>query len=458
MQKLSERQPLLLDGNIKGLLLLFFPILLMTFSNCLFLIVEKVFLGRLAPEAMTAAVSAAYACQVTQLPTVALAMMAQICVGRWHGAQEWASIGPGIWQFIWFSLLSMFITVPLGLIYESYYFHGTSIEFIVLPYYRTLLAINFLFPLAATLSCFFLGQGKTRLILVLTLISQGIKILFAYLFIFGWGNLIPAWGLLGGVFSTFLAQGGICLVLLGVFLQPRFQKIYNSSDWTFKPKLFWECIQPGLLRAMNRVLIVTSWAAIAHLMTAKEGEYSIVLSVGGALFLFLPFLGDAICQAQITVVSHLLGSKRYLELNQAFKSGVILVSSSVLLCGIPLVVFPLQTFDLLFSKVEMTPESTKSVFLGVWASFMFFTFTCIPISYILAFQDTKFSLFMGIMSWLIGYLFMYLAIELFSMPADQFWLVLTITHAVNALLYQWRMKKLESALPMAASPHIEAAS
>lgn len=455
MQGLSERQPLLLDGKIKGLLHLFFPILLMTFSNCLFLIVEKVFLGRLAPEAMTAAVSAAYACQVTQLPTVALAMMAQVCVGRWHGAQEWTSIGPGIWQFVWFCLLSMFITVPIGLLYERYYFHGTSIEAIVLPYYRSLLAINFLFPLAATLSCFFLGQGKTRLILVLTLISQGIKILFAYLFIFGWGNLIPAWGLLGGVFSTFLAQGGFCLVLLGVFLQPRLKKIYHSSDWTFKPKLFWECIQPGLLRAMNRVLSVTSWAAIAHLMTAREGDYPIILSVGGTLFLFLPFVGDAICQAQITVVSHILGSKRYSELHRAFRSGLTLVSSTILLCAIPLLIFPFQTFDWLFPKVEMTPEAIKNIFLGVWASFAFFTFTFIPISYVLAFKDTKFSLFMGVMSWAIGYLFMYLAIEFYSMPADQFWLVLTITHALNALFYQWRMKKLESTLPM---PYAEAAS
>jgi MATE family multidrug resistance protein len=456
MQRLSERPSLLLDGKIKGLLLLFFPILLMTFSNCLFLFIEKIFLGQLSSEAMTAAVSAAYACQVTQLPTVALAMMAQVCVGRWYGAQEWTSIGPGIWQFIWFSLLSMLITVPIGLLYERYYFHGTSIEAIVLPYYRTLLSINFLFPLAATLSCFFLGQGKTRLILVLTLISQGIKILFAYLFIFGWGNLIPAWGLLGGVFSTFLAQGGFCLVLLGVFLQPDFKKIYSSSNWTFKPKLFWECIQPGILRAMNRVLIITSWAAIAHLMTTKEEDYPLVLSVGGTLFLFLPFLGDATCQAQITVVSHLLGSKRYLELNRAFRSGLTIVSTTIILCGIPLVVFPLQTFDLLFSKVEMTPESIKNVFLGVWASFVFSTFACIPISYVLAFKDTNFSLFMGLMCWMIGYLFMYVAIEVFVIPADQFWSMLAITYAVNALLYQWRMKKLESALPMTASPHLEA--
>jgi Na+-driven multidrug efflux pump len=115
-------------------------------------------------------------------------------------------------------------------------------------------------------------------------------------------------------------------------------------------------------------------------------------------------------------------------------------------------------FDYLFPKVEMTPESIKNVFFGVWASFVFFTFAFIPISYILAFKDTKFSLFMGIMSWGIGYLFMYLAIEFFSMPADQFWLMLAITHAANALFYQWRMKKLESALPIATSPHIEATS
>lgn len=454
MKKLSESTPLSLDGKLKELLTLFFPILLITFSNCFFLMVEKIFLGRLSADAMTAAVSASYACQISQLPTIALVMMAQVFVGRWHGAQQWMMIGPGIWQFIWFCVLSMFITVPISLLYERYYFYDTSLEEIVLPYYRTLISINFLFPLGATLSCFFLGRGRTRLILFLTLFSQAIKVFLAYLFIFGWKDLIPPFGLLGGVYSTFIAQGAFCTVLLIVFLKPSFKKLYNSGDWTFRPKLFWECVQPGLLRAMNRILTITSWAATAHLMTAKDGSYALVLSVGGTLFLFLPFLGDAICQAQTTIVSQILGARRYLTLHQAFKSGLILVLMAILLCGIPLLIFPLETYQYLFPKIEMSSESVQSVLLGVWASFVFVTASYIPISSILAFKDTIFSLFMGVMSWIHGYFFMYVAIEVFAISAEHFWLVLSISHLITALLYLWRMRRLEYGLPIATSNYV----
>ena len=145
-------------------------------------------------------------------------MMAQVFVGRWLGAQEWKAIGPGIWQFIWFSVLSMFITVPCQLIYGKFYFHGTGLEEVVLPYFYLLVGINFLYPLGSTLACFYLGQGKTRLVLWVTISSQVGKLLFAYLLIFGWGGWIPSLGLLGGAVSTLVAQGGFCLALLGVFL------------------------------------------------------------------------------------------------------------------------------------------------------------------------------------------------------------------------------------------------
>ena len=64
--------------------------------------------------------------------------------------------------------------------------------------------------------------------------------------------------------------------------------------------------------------------------------------------------------------------------------------------------------------------------------------------YILAFKDTKFSLFMGTLNWINGFLLMYISIEVVKIPADQFWLVLSLMHAITALLYLWHMKWLKS--------------
>ena len=397
---------------------------------------------------MEAAVNAAYACQIFQGSCVALAMMAQVFVGRWKGAGDWKSIRPGIWQFIWFSILSTVLTLPLSILYGIYYFHGTDIEFIVKPYYYLLVSINFLYPLAATLTCFYLGQGKTLLILCATIGSQILKLTLAYLLIFGWSDWLPAFGLLGGVLSTFIAQGCFCAVLFFVFLNRKNVDNYNTHEWKFQPKLFWECIHPGILRAFTRILNFLCWASVSHLMTAKGGDHLLMLSIGGSLFLFIAFLGDAICQTQVTVVSQILGSKNYAAMSTAFRSGFILVLISVGLLGIPLLLFPSISFYYLFPNIILSDSAISTLFFGVWVSAAFYTYGFLPISYILAFKDTKFSLFMGTLNWINGFLLMYISIEVVKIPADQFWLVLSLMHASTALLYLWRMKWLDSRLAL----------
>lgn len=429
-------------GELKDMVLLFFFISLITFSNCLFLFVEKLLLASFSTEAMEAAVNAAYVCQIFQAPCVALVLMAQVFVGRYRGSQDLTAIGPAIWQFIWFSILSMIITVPLSLLYGEFYFASTSVEKIVFPYFYFLVSINFLYPLGAALSCFYVGQGKTRLVLFATLGSQIVKLILAYLLIFGWENWIPAWGLLGGALSTAIAQGCFCLLLLTIFLKGKNSSIFNTNGWRFQPKLFWSCVQPGLLRASNRILSFTSWAAIAHLMSAKGGDYILILSIGGTLFIFLPFIGDALCQAVTTTVAQILGSGRNDYLKKAFISGTFLSLIMIGLLCIPLILFPIEIFHHLFPKVDLNEKIIRHIFGGVWLSFAFYTWGFVPISYILAFKDMNFSFFVGAFNWINGFLLMYIAIQLWGIESYNFWTVLSIMHATTALLYLYRTHQL----------------
>lgn len=431
------------QGGFRELLFLFFPICLTTFSNCLYLFVEKVLLGRFSLHAMEAAVSAAYAIQVFQGPCVALAMMAQVFVGRWQGANEPKAIGPGMWQFIWFSFFSMFLTVPFGMYYGEVYFQGTDIGSVVFPYYYFLILINFLFPLGGALTCFYLGQGKTRLVLVGTLFFQVLKLVLAYLLIFGWGTWIPSLGILGGAISTCISQGGYSLLLFIVFLNSKNAELFDTRNFKFRPRLFWECIHPGMLRGLNRILTFLCWASIAYLMSGKGGDYLLILSIGGTIFIFLPFLGDAVCQAQTTVFSHLLGSGKHQLMDKAFWSGMKLALITVAMVSIPLIWFPSFTFQFLFSNINLDSLVVQKVFFGVWVSFLFYTLGFLPVSYILAQKDTKFSLFMGIINWFNGYLLMYFAVDIVKISPVQFWLTLSLMHASSALFYYWRMKWLQ---------------
>lgn len=427
-------------GGVRALLFLFVPLALTTLSNCLFLFVEKILLGRLSIHEMEAAVNAAYAWQIFQVPCLTLVMAAPVYIARCWGKGKCKAIGPGVWQFIWFCLLSMLVTTPLGTLFGYFYFRGTEIESFVYPYFYFLLGINFISPLITSLTSFYIAQGKTHLVLWATLASQVVKICLAYVLILGWNNWIPEMGLMGGVISTLIAQGGLSLVLLGVFLNQKNASIFQSREWRLQPRLFWECIESGLLRAINRISTLLCWAAIAHLMSVRGGEYLLALSIGGALFFFFPFVSDAILQAETTIASQILGARQYSLINRAFNSANFLVVVMIGIFAIPCLIFPTATFQYLFPTIQIDGIALRNVFFGAWLSFAFFTLVYIPISHLLALKDAKFFLFMGAMSWINGYLLMYIAIETIEIRADQFWIALSLMHATTFVMYYWRLR------------------
>ncbi len=431
--------------EIKDVLLLFLPILGICFSNYIFSFIEKIFLSQISAEAMEAATNVAYVSQVFQITSTALVMMAQVFVGRWYGARNFHAVGPGIWQFVWFSFLSMIITVPTSLLYGIWYFFGTEIESSSLSYLYLSTSSNFLYPLGAALSSFFLGRGKTKLILFSNLIEQGMKIGLTYLLIFGAEPWIPPQGVLGGAISSMIVQGGFCLFLGFQFLKKENQTLFSTHHWKFQPKLFWECIQPGLFRASNRILSMVTWTSTAHLMAIKGGLYLLTLSVGGSFTLFLPFLYEAIYQTETIKLSQHIGAKLHSRFRSLIQIGLVLVLGSTLLFSGPFLLLPEQTLSLLYPSLSLDSISIKYLFLGIWVWAFYVTLTAIPLSYLFAFKDTKFYFMAGAISYTFDYFVMYFIIEYIGIEANRFWLILAIVQGCTVLpIYFLRMRYLHN--------------
>ena len=439
------------QGTFKELIKLYTPIFFIIFPSAFFIFFQNRFFAHISSEIVGAAVNVTYICRIFQLPCILLAMMAQVYVGRAYGAQDWKSIGPIVWQFIWFSVLSMIITVPGGLIYGHYYLGDTAIELAAKPYFHALVAMNFIFPLGAALSCFFIGRGYTRWVLICKLGSELLTFILAYFLILG-NSWIPPLGLKGGAISLFVGNAVFCILLLIFFLHQRNNDEYNTRTWKFKPKLFWESIQPGLLRGLSGVVNFASWSATARLMTVLGGDYLSVLSIGGLIFLFLSCFGDALCQSMTTSLSQIIGAKKYELIIKAFRSGIMLALVLIVLIGIPLLLFSTQLCH--FISPTILIDGVQKIFFGLWVSLAFFIFGYIPLSLVLALKDTKFILFTGAMHWVYGYGLMYVAIRMVGIAAQNFWLVLGIMHCITLLIYSLRARnhvknlRLESLIPI----------
>ena len=382
---------------------LLFPISIITFSSSLFLLVEKILLANISIKEMEVAVLVAFICQVFQLTCVSLSMMAQVNIAQSTGEKNWKAIGPGTWQFIWFSFISIGITIPIGLAYGGLILEQAGLKSLGFPYLAIILSTNFLYPLGTTLSCFYLGQGKTRLVVYSSIASQLMKLICGYVLILGYGP-IPSMGLVGAALSSLFAQGGFCILLFVIFFSSKNNQIYDTRNCKFRVKLFWTSIKPGLLRAANRILCVTAWMSTTQLMSSKGGDYLVILSIGGAIFLFIPFLADAICQTHNIVVSQILGSKKFDELKPALRSGLFFTLIFCLVLVIPFIWFPTQTCNQLFPSIILDDLIISKVFFGIWVSFSLFMVGTLFVSYILAFKDMVFSAMMGGVNWVNGFL------------------------------------------------------
>lgn len=426
------------EGKVTEIIHLFVPILLMTFSGSFILFAERIFFAYLSRSAMEVAISVTYICRVFQAPCVSLAMMAQVFVGQMFGAGKKSCIGEYVWQFIWFSILSLLITLPLSIFFGYQYFQNIFTEKDGLLYFYSLSVGNFLYPLGASLSCFYIGRGSTKLVLISTAISHVINIIFSYSLIFGLGGWLPSFGLMGGAFATILAQGSYCLILGIAFLSASNAKQFNTRNYYFNPGLIKNCIRPSLSRALSRTSVFVCWSTLAYLIFDAGDDYIMVWSVGSAIGLFLPFIGDALCQTFTTILSNAIGKSNTALIHKIDQSGVIIILTIAAILLIPIIGFPLPTFKWLFPHVSLPQSAIVKTFLGIWLSFTFCTLGSIPTSRILAFKDAKFMLWLGMCSWITIFGVMYVALKIFNLHAENFWLVLSLSNLVELAFFYLR--------------------
>ena len=224
---------LILQG-LKTFCKLFFPVLLFVFGTSLTAYVERIFLAQYSENALAGSLNGFFLSRIFQFSTLAVIIGGQTFVGLFHGSKQPRQIGPCIWQLIWFSLGTVVLVPPLGFLLEHLFYHDTLIAQSEGGYFYLLCWFNFLFPLAGALSAFYIGRGKTALIVFLTLGSCLLNVALDYLLIFG-NSYIPAMGTLGASLGKVISQGLVCIVLGFLFLRSFNHQMFCTRHFAFQP-------------------------------------------------------------------------------------------------------------------------------------------------------------------------------------------------------------------------------
>ncbi len=425
----------------RSYLLLYLPIAGTSFLSALFPFLEKILLGRFSTQSLEAIVGATTVLLIFQFSCISIAALTQVDIARYAGAGQTQRIGPCIWQMIWFSLLSMIITVPVSLLYGHYYFANTSLRDLALPYLHLMIATNFLLPLGAALSALFLGTRRGKELFKINLLVQTIGFFLSLVLIFGLPPLIPPLGLIGAGIAFIATQVLICLILLYKFfsLPPTFA----TTAWKFHPSLFWSYIRPGLVRSFMRSSVATAWSLIFLVILRKGEDFLLIFTVGGTLWPIFSIVANGMQQLLITEVSHTANSPY--SLSNTLRQGLILSALIIVASAIPFLLFPKQLFYFCISTPLDFPQT---IGLGLWLCLSFNIFFGVANAYILAFKDIFQLLVLGSITWILDLALPYLIFTYLPIAAPQLWLVLAfsifLTAAINSLRARFLIRKVLS--------------
>ncbi len=424
--------------SLKGVAFLSFSFVLVLFSASLMGFCDRLLLAHFSIEGLEAGMTALWLTQLFQIPIIRVASTTQAFVAQYKGSGKLDLIGPCVWQAIWLSLMTMVITLPLAGPVGTFFFENTVLQE-GKTCFNYFMAFNFLFPLGAALSTFYLGQGQTKKVIRVSLISHGLHLLLDFPLIFGIPGFIPSLGPLGSVIAAVIAQLFFCFVLFLDFIHPK-HNLYATRDYFFKPAAFWNFIRVGIPRGIAKFVPLASWVVVTRMMVSKGGDYAAILAFGGTLQLFLNCLNDSLGQALITLGGYLIGAQK-LFVRKLIQTSALFLSLEWCVLAIPLLFFP-EVVIRLFFKEEPTAALHASLVATcgfIWIFFLLEGLNMIGLGLITAYGDTVFQMYFSMPGWVTAFPLTYFLIYRAGYSPEWFWLFSSTSCLLAASVYFARL-------------------
>lgn len=436
----------LTKASIASLLALAFPIVVLTSSSSLSPFIDRFFLTRFSTEALQACTIGFAFVAVFQIACVRMATEAQVFVSQACSAGEERRVGVYVWQMIWLSFLSMFVTIPVGFVVNAIAFDSSVVQQDAREYFILMMWGNFLFPLTAALNAFYTGRGRLNVILICTGLLMVIHIPLAWMFINGFGSWIPAMGLKGAAIGVMLPQALYCMLLFILILRPKHRERFHTSNWIIRWRPLWASMRVGLFNGLSAALMAFSWTIVVKIV-ANTGnqDYLTIMAFGNSFALFFTFLQLGIGQAVSIIASGLIGVKAWAAIRRLIGSTTVVVSVTLLFQFPLLVLFPDFLLGFFFPNFpdQFSPELAQMLRYCCKTLWLFEVAGGVDRTtrgLLTAAGDTVFMFFVYVLSlFFITCIPVYLAIEVWQWSPGKFWLIMTSTILLRNVPLIWRL-------------------
>ncbi len=303
--------PVTTPAMLRRLLAIAFPMIVSQTSETVMLFVDRLFLSRVSKLHLAAAMSGGLTNFAVASIFVGIAGYVNAIVAQYYGAKETRQCARAVSQAIYFSLMAVPVLLTVS-VFVPHFFElmGHDAEQIPLEtvYARWLLGGAVILLLRNALTGFFLGIGRTRIVMFSNIAAMFVNIPLNYVLIFGRLGF-PELGMVGAAIGTLGGGLTALLILLAVYLSRRVDSRYETrGSLGFDREMFARLLRFGAPAGTEIFLNVLAFNLFVQLMHGYGAEVAAATTIAfnWDIVSFIPMLGLGV--ATTAVVGQYIGA------------------------------------------------------------------------------------------------------------------------------------------------------
>jgi MATE family multidrug resistance protein len=335
------------------------PLVLSMAATTVMEFTDRVFLANYSIEAIAAALPGGITAFLFSTFFAGVTSYLNVFIAQYTGAGSLSRIGSCVWQGIYFSILAAVILVALSFTADPLFRlggHPLEIQRLESLYFRILCMGAGMNVLGTGLACFFSGRGKTRPVMVISIIGMAFNIPLDYALINGiW--IFPEMGIRGAGIATVCSWTLIAVLYCVLIFNRKNNRLYGVlSNRAFDAELSLRILRTGIPAALQFTMDVFAFTFFIF-MVGRLGK--VALAASNIAFsiesiAFMPAFGFSIGLS--TLVGQALGRNDVEDAIRYTKQTICILLSYILLLDLLFFLAPHWVIKL-FATAEGTSAS-----------------------------------------------------------------------------------------------------
>lgn len=442
------------NGDVKDVLVVALPMLLSMSFDTLMTFIDRLFLSKLGPAEMNAALGAgAVQLALTMFFTGMISYTTAMVAQRLGGKRRW-DCARAFMQALYVSLMCvplLYLTIPLGHVaFGMEHLPADQLQY-QKTYFNILMFGGVINLVRNVAPCFFSGIGETKIVMKAAFVGMLVNVACNFVLIYGMGP-IPALGVAGAAYGTLIGNLVSTVILFAKFFGKSCHRRFRTRyAFAFSWPLTQELLKKGIPSGVEMFLNMSAFQLLILMFHALGPESATASSVmfNWDMVAYVPLMGLEV--ASTSLVGRYVGAKDGAAASRSTYSGLKLGWGYSLLMGIFFIFLPGMLTDIFKPDVAETSaeaiaifESARpmSIFMLRIATFYIFVEVLLVI-YAGALRgagDTLWVMFAcAIMNWCVAGS-LYLVAYVFGLPAHLAWIAVVAVYSTAPVLFWLRWK------------------